>query len=277
MTTYAVQSNAMLDTNMRLSDLQFSQIMGALEIRMWEPNTMYEHHHALRRQRLRNGSGAAISNDFWRSAKIRHWSTAPESTLAIVSSNFETRFVMRDLCVDIVEQLQQMSTPYVLAMKIPHAPGVPTTLSTNELLRYVVKQAVSLAKRYQSEKSMALSCAKFHDATTGIDWFRLLSSVLEVFHDSVYIIIDLNILERSASHLQTFSWTSAFTSYFADLVARGSSARIKVLFVSYGVVPFPLSAEEHKRFVVPARSETTTARQRKAGRGLYSETLRFRL
>lgn len=272
-----LHSNAMIDTNYRLSDLQFHRIAATLEISIPNPKKTYEHHYSLRRQRLRNGAGLSVSNNFWQSPKMRNWSSTQESGLSIISANFQSRFIMRDLCIDIIEQLKEAQVPYLLAMKVPQPDGTAATVSASDLLRYLVKQAITIRKESQSEKSMALSCAMFNDASTEMEWFRLLEAVLADLDGIVYIVVDLELLNKNADDSNDFSWTSAFEYFFASLATRKVSTKIKVLFVSYGAHHFQLSASERAQFVVPAKTEIVTARQRKAGRGPQPQQMCFRL
>lgn len=184
---------------------------------------------------------------------------------------------MRDLCIDIVQQLTETQTPFLLAMKIPQEKGSSESISSSDLLKYLIKQAIEIRKNYQSEKSMALSCAMFHGASAGMDWFRLLEIVLADIDDTVYIIVDLDIMDKSAPNLDGFSWISAFESFFANLKTRGLSTKIKVLFVNYGAQVIPLSTTDRAKFVVTAKTEIVTARQRKAGRGVQPQQMCFRL
>lgn len=266
----------MIDTNYRLTDLQFDRIAATLEVSISDPKKTYEHHHSLRRQRLRNSAGLVVPNNFWQSPKMRHWSSTQDSALSIVSANFQSRFIMRDLCIDIVDQLKEAQIPYLLAMKVPHSDGTATTVSASDLLRYLVKQAINIGKNSQSEKSMALSCAMFNDASTEVEWFRLLEAVLAEIDGMIYIIVDLELLDKDADS-SDFSWASAFEHFFTSLAMRGLSTKIKVLLVSYGSHHLQMSASERAQFVVPAKTDIVTARQRKAGRGPQPQQMCFRL
>lgn len=277
LTISAVQSTAMLDTNYRLSDLQYDRIIATLMVSIPEPKATFEHHHSLRRQRLRSGTSLTVANSFWQSPKMRNWSFTQDSALSIIHANFQARFVVRDLCVDILEQLKAANMPYLLVLKMPDPSQTSTTITISDLIRYLVKQAIDIQRDLQSEKSMALSCAMFHDASTENEWFGLLQTVLSELGGLVHILIDLDILPREHSQSGDFSWIASFERFFADLESRGLETKIKVLFVSYGALQLRLSASERTKFVVPAKTEIVTARQRRAGRAPQPRQMCYRL
>ncbi|USP80425.1 hypothetical protein yc1106_07699 [Curvularia clavata] len=272
-----LHSSGSIDTNVRLFDLQFDRIMSTLRVHLSGPKETYEYHQSLRRQRPRGGGNFSSTNNFWGTAKMRHWSSTSDSVLAIISANFQSRFIMRDFCVDIVEQMKQAGVPYLLAMKTSQISEASGLVSTSQLMKYLIKQAISIKRERQSEKTMALSCAMFHDASTDTEWFSLLASVLADFGTTVYIIVDLCLLDDSIDRINHFSWISAFEQYFENLTARGSTTRIKVLFISYGASQCLWSETEHAKFVIQAKTQQTTARYSKIARSLQAQPTSFQL
>jgi hypothetical protein len=276
--TVALNSSALIDTNHRLSDLQFSQIMASLlDIPIWEPMKVYQYHYSLRRQRCHTTATHSVSDSFWKSPKLRHWSSTDESTQSLITGNFHSRPLIRNLCVDIIEQLRDSKLPVLMAMKVPQEKTTAATISSTDLLKYLVRQAVQTAHKFQTEKSMAATCATFHHASTEVEWFQLLEAVVADMGSPVYIVIDLELLDKKHSSVDGFSWLSAFESYFSKLNDRGLSTKVKVLFVSYGLLPFELSDADRSNYAISAKTQLTTARRRKTGRGSKSPQIPFRL
>lgn len=244
---------------------------------MWDPIKVYQYNCSLRRQRSRMVAVRSVANSFWRSSKLRHWSSTDNSALSIILGNFHSRFFMRNLCVDIIDQLRNAHVPVLLAMKGPQENAASTNISSNDLLKYLVRQALHTRNKLQTEKSMAVKCATFHSACTETGWFQLLEAVVADIESHVYIVVDLELLDRNLLPVGGFSWASAFENFFNKLVDRGLSTKVKVLLVSYGSLPFKLSDADRSNFVIPAKTQLTTARQRKAGRGPKSSQLSFRL
>lgn len=218
-----------------------------------------------------------LTNSFWRSPKLRHWSSTGESAISVITGNFHSRFVLRDLCVDITEQLHTAKVPVLLALRVPQEKDTSANVSSNDPLKYLIRQAIRVHHELQTEKSMALGCATFHEATSESEWFQVLEGILADINSPVYILIDLDILDRSFSPIGGFSWVQAFKQSFNALEARGLATKVKVLFISYGSLPFRLSAMEHSQFVVSAKTQLITARQRTVGRGVNLPQLPFRL
>jgi len=122
-----------------------------------------------------------------------------------------------------------------------------------------------------------MRCAAFHTALTETEWFHVLEGILADIGGQVYIVVDLGILDTKYDPLDKFSWVTAFEDFFNSLSARRLSTKVKVLLVSYGSLPFQLSAADYAKCVISAKSQLTTARQRKAGKGVKSSKIPFRI
>ena len=247
------------------------------DVSIWDPTKVYQYHRSLRQRRSHTAAVRSVSNSFWRSPKLRHWSSTDDSALSIIVGNFHTRFVMRNLCVDVIEQLHDAKVPVLLAMRVPQENATSANISSNDLLKYLVRQAIQVRHKLQTEKSMAVKCATFHGASTEMEWFQVLEAVLAEIGSQVYIIVDLEVLDRNLGPADGFSWALAFEHFFNKLLLRGLSTKVKVLLVSYGSLPFQLSTADHSKFVITTKTQLTTARQQKAGRGVKSPQLPFRL
>jgi len=261
----------MVDTNCRLSDLQFSQIMVSLsEVQLWDPLRVYQYHYALHRRR--RSPISQLSNRFWHSTKLRNWTRSPQSEISLIMGTFHSRLALRGFCVDVIEQLRAHQVPVLVSMRVTDDLSTTTKISSMDLLKYFVKQALQLSQKMRNERSMALSCARFHSAMSETEWFQLLESVLAEIGQTVYIIVDLELLDPDLDMLGRFSWLSAFRAFFSRLEERQVSTQVKVLLINYGSrLPFGLSDSEYSDFVVPAKMTPTTVRQRRAGRPLALE------
>jgi hypothetical protein len=262
-----MMSSALLDTNKRLTDLQLAQIISAIpQIPLGDPIKVLQHHRSLQHRRILTTS-RYTSNRFWLSPKLQQWSNSLEPSISIIKGNYLSRFTLRDFCVNVINQLRASKLPFLLAMRTAIENPTSANISTIDLLKSLVRQALQIHHGIKTEKSMALSCTRFQTAATEAEWFQLLESVLAEMTYEVYLVIDIEILDQELAPLDGFSLLSAFTQFFNSLSSRGISARVKVLFVSYGSsLPFYLSEEDSAKFVVSAKTNLTPARQRKRRR-----------
>lgn len=256
-----MNSAALVSTNNRLTDLQLGQIIQSLpDDVLWTPAKAIQYLSSLRR---RQGNGLhALSPNFYTSGKLRSWTSSVTSELCIVMGTVQSRFALRGLCVDMVEQLRLARIPYLLALKVNQLTDEALQpCSAIDVLRFLVKQAFQITAGVQTERSMAVSCTQTSCAVTKEDWLSILGAVLSGLERPIYIIIDLETLHGDSSQDDRFSWLSGFRKMFADLQARGSLTKVKVMLLNYGVyLGFTISEEDQSRFCLHARTETTTVR-----------------
>lgn len=248
-----------------------------LVVAMMDPIKSFQYHCALRRQRSRGAALQSTPNKFWQSPKLRNWSSTQNSALTIVSGNYQARYVVRDFCVDVIKQLNDAAVPVLLALKAPREDSDSAIISTIDVLKYLVRQAITLSRRRNTEKGMALKCASVHDADTATKWFEILQGILADIGHLVYIVVDLELL---AIHLEPSDgavWVQQFQSMFEDFTRRGIGTKVKVVLVSCSPLPFQLTDTDRATFLVQARSQVMTTRQRKAGRAQQLSKVPFRL
>ena len=187
-----------------------------------------------------------VANPFWYSPKIQAWSKAQYSSLSIVRGTFQARFDVRDFCVNVIEELHRAQIAVLWVMKMSGEKATMQNVSTVDLLKHLILQALRQSPATQTEKSMALSCTKVQSLCTEKEWFQLLESVLADFPNDVYIVIDLEAITSNFLPLPgTFSWPSAFQSLFENLSVRGLKTRVKVLLISYGCPLHQQPAQSH--------------------------------
>ncbi|KAI0523917.1 hypothetical protein F5B22DRAFT_592503 [Xylaria bambusicola] len=265
-----LQSAAMINTNYLLTDIQFSQIMASItDLLLWDPAKMFQYHRSLRDRRSHN-SHQSLSTRFWTSSKLFGWFKSGTSDLLIVRGSPQARFSLRNFCVDVIEQLRSSHLPVLFALKVSQGVTEDTpsiSVSWADVLKYLLRQALQETHGKQTEKSMSLSCARVHSARSDLEWFQNLEAALSAFEKQVYIVIDLEILDRNLEESNGFSWLPSFLSLFGKLAERRSTTRIKVLLITYGhEICSPMSSNEQSKFMIQARTDIVTVRQQKLRR-----------
>jgi hypothetical protein len=246
------------------------------KVSVMDPTKSFQYHCSLRRQRSRSATIHSVPNNFAQSIKLRSWSSTQDSTLAVVLGNYQARYLVRDFCVEVIQQLNEAKVHVLLALKTDTSTS-PATISVIDVLKYLVRQAITLRQKAQTEKGMALRCATIYEADTATKWFHILEAVLAELRGLVYIIIDVELLDKNLQPADNFPWIQQFHAVFRDLKARGIAIIVKVVLVSCSPLPFQLTDTDRSNFVVQARTQVVTARQRKAGRAKLSTQLPFRL
>ena len=141
------------------------------------------------------------------------------------------------------------------------------SISSTDVLKYLLRQALQETKRHQTEKSMSLSCARIHSASSNSEWFQNLEAALSAFENQVYIVIDLEIQDSNLEASDSFPWLYSFSSLSRKLAERGSTTRIKVLLITYGhELHSRMSSDEQSKFMIQARTDIVTVRQQKLRR-----------
>lgn len=170
---------------------------------------------------------------------------------------------MRHFCADVIQYFSGSGTPVIHALKAPQDCWSSPNVSCIDLIKYVVRQALQLRQRRQTEKSISLDCAPFHSNYSEAEWFQVLERVLSEFNKPVYVILDLELVSRDLMPPEGFSWLSAFLDFFQRLSECRISTCLKVLLVVYGPeLPFALSQTQYSDFVIPAKVDSA-ARARK--------------
>ncbi|KAH7382484.1 hypothetical protein DE146DRAFT_228650 [Phaeosphaeria sp. MPI-PUGE-AT-0046c] len=196
--TTSLTSATCLNTNNVVTDIQLNQIMDTLlVVSMLDPMKSFQYHCALRRQRSRSVAMQSIPIKFWQSPKLRKWSSTQESALTIISGNYQARYVVRDFCVDVIKQLNDAAVLVLLALKAPQEDNISTLVSTIDVLKYL--------------------------------WFQILKAVLADLGQLVYIVVDLELLDRHIESRDGIIWVQQFQSMFADFTRRRSRTKVKIV------------------------------------------------
>ena len=216
--------------NHRVFDLQLSQMLTiALNSSMQDPEISYRYG-ILRRNR--SMQRASRSFPFLDSSKLKSWTTSEDSSLIVVKGPYSIRDQIRIFGIDLIEAARSAQIPilWVLPSTIQRGAKAITSI---DVLKSLVQQAIRINRYFQNESTCALSCSRMQSAVHESDWFDILGSTLEGIQQ-IYIVFDTNILGRNGLTLSdNFSWFFAFQSFLERLKARGNHSVIKLIFISY--------------------------------------------
>jgi hypothetical protein len=189
------------------------------------------------------------------------------SSQILIQGSFRNRHLARDFAVDMIDLVYAAQIPVVWALD----PTFDTQLRLTpmDVLKYITLQVLRLNHAMLNERAVTLSAAQFQSTTTETGWFSMLGSALEGLQQ-LYIIIDLELLTKSAASTQT--WLEEFPRLFSELSARKVRTVVKVAFVS------PMGTEEYtseqalKETVIKLFLKPSARNQRLHGKGYAQET-----
>ena len=225
-----------LDTNRRVCEIQFSQILTfTASTTLLDPEESFRYSIAMsnrRRSRRINDS-----DPIWKSPKMQAWASARGSSLTMIKGNSATRHQAKDFAADMVHLLRTTNTPtvWVLNTSRETSSTAPTTI---DVLKQITLQVLKINSTLLDERSLSLNAARFQSACSESDWFNLLSSALTGL-PLIYIVIDIDTVTSTLPY--KFCWLAAFYRLFEDLSTRGIFTPIKVILISYGAVPLVFS------------------------------------
>ncbi|KAK8114657.1 hypothetical protein PG999_006726 [Apiospora kogelbergensis] len=259
-----------ISTNSKTTDLQFSQIMRSISnSAILTPDKIIHYlQFQATRPRQFQASPPTLSRRFIHSPRLRRWDDTDSSAITIVRGNFRCRQSIRTFCWDLIQQLQINQVPILFALKIPLQETLERDVTSTDVLKYLIRQALQMTQCLHTESSMALTCTRFQSNLCEDDLFQILEAVLSEIPGSVYILVDLELLSKGFGPWEGFSWLQAFLGFFALLAQRKPAQRIKVMLLAYSTdFPFALSDQDKEDYVLKATSEGRTARRWRAKRG----------
>jgi hypothetical protein len=165
----------------------------------------------------------------------------------MIHGTHKFRFQIKDFCANSISVLQDSGIPVIWAMKTLEQEGIRNTgpiemtkkgsggkVSTIEILKYLVSQAIRVNKSIHTDAALAPRLKAYLNTTTEQEWFNILASILQGI-PLLYIIIDIEVLDSSTVEPSSpFSWPSSFLKIFKELKERSINTVIKVALVSYG-------------------------------------------
>lgn len=242
--------------------------------KLWDPQKTLNYL-LVHQKRSSQNQARQLSEGFWEFARMKRWARSRESDISIVKGDFRSRHALKCFSVDVIEQLRLKQVPAIFALGASQEGAAAKSMSTEDLLKYLVRQLLDLRRTGQTEKSMSLSAAALSGNLSQKEWFSLLEYLLSGLSGNVYFVVDLELLNRSFNSPSGFHWLSAFLGLFKSIAERGGQLTIKVLLVSYSPeLPFETSTDEHSGFTITARKTKLAAQRRKAvgarGRGRQS-------
>lgn len=222
-----------MDTSRRVCDIQFSLIVGiALVSPLGNPEVarqLYVSRRNRRRRRIENDHVVVSSVE-----SLQQWANAQECSFTTIRGYFEARHHLRDLAVNMIDEVSSHNIPVVWALQCKEGPTADSAshlYTTKDVLKHIFSQLLQQNHTLLNEKSVGLNIARFQIATSEDQWFSLLGSVLEGLN-TVYVVIDVEVLASAVLPEQV--WPEAFVVLFDQLRLRNVSTKVKVAFLSSG-------------------------------------------
>jgi len=222
----------MLNTNMALTDLQFSSILTSLaNLPLQDPDKCLQQAIFLRNRTARTRRGPCLE-PFWLHPRFQAWAQSPSSALIMVQGTFAGQAAMKDCLVNIIEQIRLANATALWALKTS-SPSASPSLTTVELLKYLTSQALRQGPP-PTERSLTLSYARFQSARDECEWIALLAaSLANLGH--VFLVVDIELLvPETCASPGGFTLPLSIAELFLRLGRSSSSTVVKVMLVSYG-------------------------------------------
>ncbi|UKZ81380.1 hypothetical protein TrVFT333_009152 [Trichoderma virens FT-333] len=234
-TEQGINASARIEFRQRLSEVQLMQLLSQLSVDgLPDPVKAFQLllFMSKRRQPKSSSKGAA----FWLDSRIQKWNKGKESSLVIINGTWKTRFELQSFCAESIAILRDAKCPVIWAMKALNtnkSAGGQVHVSTIDLLKYIISQAVSVNKSIHTDAALIPRLMAHIDTKSEEDWITILASVLQGI-PLLYIIIDVEVLGQSSGTLTEDFWPAAFLRMFSELSARNIGTVVKVALVSYG-------------------------------------------
>ncbi|KAF2267733.1 hypothetical protein CC78DRAFT_456466 [Lojkania enalia] len=260
----AINSSSLLDTNQKVTDLQFSEMIEIVS-KVPIPDPTESYHHAVfmrRRRQLRNKID--IPTGFWHSSTLQKFSNSQTSSLILVKGSFRSRFSLRDAAVIITEELHRQSIPILWAVQTGTQDSSISRGTVKDVLKSLVAQALRLSTNPRYEKSLALSCTRLRTATDEAEWFQVLGSAVESLRQQVFIMLDMELLIRPSDDEEPadLQMLQLFLDMFRHLSQRGLGHAVKVMVFSYRPSStFSITSESFSSIILPMASSLNQKRR----------------
>ncbi|KAI3320670.1 hypothetical protein HD806DRAFT_505830 [Xylariaceae sp. AK1471] len=217
-----------LNTNQRLSEIQFSQILSFISTSpIPRPDLVRQSYVARRNRRQKEGSRNITIQSSWIS-DIQEWGERKTSTQIFVQGSFRTRHSVRDFAANTIDLVAQAGIPVVWALDPRMELPAENHFNANDVLKYLACQVLQLNNSMLTERHASLNSARFQSAITEEEWLELLTSVLHGM-SQIYIIVDMDLVKRAGG--VTLSWVNHFASLEDNLRLRNIHTVVKVACV----------------------------------------------
>lgn len=102
------------------------------DMTMWEPSKAF-HHLTISGRNLYRTSMPFISPRFWKSPKLREWSSSSDSQIRIVIADLRLRHSLRIICVNSIQRLQESHSPVLFTIEVLNTDQIPTTITAVDI------------------------------------------------------------------------------------------------------------------------------------------------
>ncbi|CAI9636955.1 unnamed protein product [Alternaria burnsii] len=229
----AINSSSLVDTNQKVSDLQFSEMVRiAAELSSFDPLESYNQAVIVRNLRQRN-QRVNVSSAFWQSPTLKKFAECPKSSLMLIKGTFQERGALRDAAVRVTEELKNLNITTIWAVRAQISDRATDTPNPLDILKSLVAQALTISGSAHSQKSTALSCTRLRTAATAKEWLEILGAALAEVCREIYMVLELDMLISSLSAPSSADEIIAlFNNLLEKLTNRGKKSIVKVLIVT---------------------------------------------
>ncbi|KAK7986978.1 hypothetical protein PG988_001966 [Apiospora saccharicola] len=172
------------------------------------------------------------------SPQLNKWASSTDSGLVLVRGSFNTRHALYKLFVGIGGQLYEAEIPCIMALKPSPSQTGPRSGSAHasavDVLKHLTLQVLRTSTGVQTEKSVSLTCTQFQTETTAQGWLGLLEASIARVSRPIYVVIDLDVLDVSATTHEHVNWVKAVLRIMDHLRTRQPQAQVKVLLGGFG-------------------------------------------
>ena len=225
----SLMSSSFVNTNSLITDIQaFSIVQSLPDMPQSDPKLPYQHNLSMRNRRLKQGLAPKTYPTII--PRLRSWSYAPGSTLLVIQNSQGSTLMFRDLTVSILDHLMKAGVPTLWALD-SNADDEATSgfmNSTEEVLKYLLRQVMQLVLPKQTEARAASFHAQLSRAKRVQDFAQLLGACLQ-YLQAVYIVIDIESQSLDNGHNTRFCLVAALIELFDGLVKNGSQTHVKVV------------------------------------------------
>lgn len=222
-----LQYSGMLNTNQRLSEIQFSQIHSFISTSSIPRPDLVRQSYNARRNRRRQAISGDMASQPWITG-IQEWGEKRISTQILVQGCFKTRHAIRDFAANTIDLIQEAKVPVVWALDPRVELLAENQFNTSDVLKYLASQILQINHGAFTERHASISSARFHSAVTDAEWLELLGSLLQDMNQ-LYLIVDIDLVERGGGTATEWLWHFAKVS--DDLKLRNIHTIVKVAFI----------------------------------------------
>ncbi|KAI1466491.1 uncharacterized protein F4812DRAFT_465756 [Daldinia caldariorum] len=244
---------AKIQTRQRLSLDQLHQVLGALtSTPLPDPVEILKSSLVSSDRYLQRASHRRPA--FWLNKKIQDWNSSRLSSLVMVKGPSQVRLHMQNFCVRSIAMLREAEVPVIWVLKGTGRNEATSIddVSTVDLLRYLIPQAITLNKKIHTDEDLSALLAAYRAARTEDDWVNVLASSLEGI-PQLYIFVDVEVLSQHQDGLSTF-WPSRLLKMFDDFSARNINTVIRIILVGCST-PLVNEGEDYQKSLVTVVKE----------------------